>query len=78
MRPDAYGILTAYGSPHLARKAEQVPQGLRDTGSSKRTCPLYSLLFSVTGKPPQAENTGYRPNSPAAVSRADAITLSIS
>ena len=43
MRPDAYGILTAYGSPHLARKAEQVPQGLRDTGSSKRTCPLYSM-----------------------------------
>ena len=42
MRPDAYGIVTAYGSPHLARKAEQVPQGLRDTGSSKRTCPLCS------------------------------------
>ena len=44
MRPDAYGILTAYGSPHLARKAEQVPQGLRDTGSSKRTCPLCSFI----------------------------------
>ena len=42
MRPDAYGIVTAYGSPHLARKAEQVPQGLRDIGSSKRTCPLCS------------------------------------
>ena len=48
MRPDAYGIVTAYGSPHLARKAEQVPQGLRDTGSSKRTCTLcsnYSFRF---------------------------------
>ncbi len=43
MRPDAYGIVTAYGSPHLARKAEQVPQGLRDIGSSKRTCPLCSI-----------------------------------
>ena len=42
MRPDAYGIVTAYGSQHLARKAEQVPQGLRDIGSSKRTCPLCS------------------------------------
>ena len=40
MRPDAYGIVTAYGGPHLARKAEQVPQGLRDTGSLKRTCTL--------------------------------------
>ena len=43
MRPDAYGILTACGSPHLAHKAEQVPQRLRDTGSLKRTCPLYSI-----------------------------------
>ena len=43
MRPDAYGIVTAYGSPHLARKAEQVPQGLRDIGSPKRTCPLCSI-----------------------------------
>ena len=34
--------MTAYGSLHLARKAEQVPQGLRDLGSSKRTCPLCS------------------------------------
>ena len=42
MRPDAYGIMTACGSPHLARKAEQVHQGLRDIGSSKRTCPLCS------------------------------------
>ena len=46
MRPDAYGIVTAYGSPHLARKAEQVPQGLRDIGSSKRTCPLCSKRAS--------------------------------
>ena len=44
MRPDAYGIVTAYGSPHLARKAEQVPQGLGDIESSKRTCPLCSII----------------------------------
>ena len=31
------------GSLHLARKAEQVPQGLRDLGSDKRTCPLCSV-----------------------------------
>ena len=37
--------MTAYGSLHLARKAEQVPQGLRNLGSSKRTCPLCYLLF---------------------------------
>ena len=43
MRPDAYGIVTAYGSPHLARKAEQVPQGLGDIETSKRTCPLCSI-----------------------------------
>ena len=47
MRPDAYGIVTAYGSLHLARKAEQVPQGLRDIGSSKRTCPLCSLTPGI-------------------------------
>ena len=35
--------MTAYGSLHLARKAEQVPQGLRDLGSDKRTCPLCSV-----------------------------------
>lgn len=34
--------MTAHGSLHLARKAEQVPQGLRDLGSSKR---IFSLLF---------------------------------
>ena len=28
---------------HRRRKAEQVPQGLRDTGCSKRTCPLCSI-----------------------------------
>ena len=32
--------MTAHGSLHLAHKAKQVPQGLRDLGSSKRTCPL--------------------------------------
>ena len=35
--------MTAHGSLHLARKAEQVPQGLRDLGSLKRTCPLCSV-----------------------------------
>ena len=40
MRSDTYGIMTAYGSPHLARKAEQVPHGLRERGSSKRICLL--------------------------------------
>ena len=49
MRPDAYGIVTAYGSPHLARKAEQVPQGLRDTGSSKRICTLCSFVENNFG-----------------------------
>ena len=34
--------MTAHGSLHLARKAEQVPQGLRNLGSSKR---IFSLLF---------------------------------
>ena len=36
-----------------ARKAEQVPQGLRDLGSSRRTCPLCSkgsLFDFVSGK----------------------------
>lgn len=46
LREDATGCMrnmTAYGSLHLARKAEQVPQGLRDLGSDKRTCPLCSV-----------------------------------
>ena len=32
---------TAHGSLHLARKAEQVSQVLRDLGSSRRTRPLF-------------------------------------
>ena len=35
--------MPAHGSLHLARKAERVPQGLRDLGSSRRTCPLCSI-----------------------------------
>ena len=35
--------MTAHGSLHLARKSEQVPQGLGDLGSSKGTCPLCSV-----------------------------------
>ena len=37
LREDATGCMqnmTAHGSLHLARKAEQVPQRLRDLGSS--------------------------------------------
>ena len=29
MRPDAYGIVIAYGSPHPTHKAEHIPQGLK-------------------------------------------------
>ena len=42
--------IAAYGSLHLARKAEQVTQGLRDLGSSKRTCPLCSSYFILRQK----------------------------
>lgn len=40
--------MTVYGSLHLVRKAEQVPQGLRNLGSSKETCSLcYSFCYSL-------------------------------
>ena len=42
--------MTAMGSLHLARKAEQVPQGLRDLGSSKGTCPLCSFTKDLGRK----------------------------
>ena len=48
LREDATGCMrnmTAMGSLHLVRKAEQVPQGLRDLGSSKGTCPLCSYYL---------------------------------
>ena len=32
------------------RKAEQVPQGLRDIGSTKRTCPLSSFIEAFVVK----------------------------
>ena len=64
MRTDALRSLTAYGSLHLARKAEQVPQELKDSGSSKRTCPLCSLSAEPVTDPVH-ETTLFKPVSGA-------------
>lgn len=40
--------MTAHGSLHLARKAEQVPQRLRDLEGSRRTRPLFYYSYTTS------------------------------